>query len=101
MSDRDDRVLVLMPTARDGERTARLLTGAGLACAVCRDTEELGREMRRGAGAVLLTEEAVDRDGRLNAALSAQPPWSDFPLVVLARGSGGGHALRESMNATL
>lgn len=43
----------------------------------------------------------MDRDGRLNAALSAQPPWSDFPLVVLARGSGGGHALRESMNATL
>ena len=63
----------------------------------------LCREVRRGAGAVLLTEEAItaDKAGCLAAALNEQPPWSDLPLVVLAReGSSDGH-LRESMNATL
>jgi PAS domain S-box-containing protein len=101
----DDRVLVLMPTIRDGERTRRALEQAGLACAVCKDMDELCREVARGAGAALVTEEMVvaDRDGRLQGALRDQPPWSDLPLVVLA-GEGAslrGERLRESMNATL
>ena len=63
----------------------------------------LCREIRRGAGAVLLTEEAVtaDRAGCLAAALKEQPPWSDFPLVVLAREGSPTATCRESMNATL
>ncbi len=101
----DERVLVLMPTAKDGERTRRALAAAGLACAVCGDVSELCREIERGAGAALLTEEAVaaDRDGRLQGVLKAQPAWSDFPLVVLAREAADERRqlLRESMNATL
>lgn len=99
----DERVLVLMPTARDGERTARVLAEAGLACAVCDGLVQLCREIERGGGAALLTEEAVegDREGRLRAALEAQPPWSDFPLVVLARQGAEDAPIREAMNATL
>jgi PAS domain S-box-containing protein len=101
----DGRILLLMPTARDGERTRRALAAAGLDCAVCRDMGELCREVGRGAGTALLTEEALaaDRDGCLAAVLRNQPPWSDFPLVVLARaGSGGrGREIRESMNVSL
>ena len=103
MSGLDDRVLVLMPTAKDGARTARALAAAGLACTGCDNMDGLCREIDRGAGAVLLTEEAItsDKSGRLAAALKEQPPWSDLPLVVLAReGNSDGH-LRESMNATL
>ena len=99
----DERVLVLMPTMRDGERTAAVLAGAGIPCDVCSDIDHLSREIGRGAGLALLTEEAVegDRDGRLPETLTAQPPWSDFPLVIIAREVGRGHHIRESMNATL
>jgi PAS domain-containing protein len=99
----DERILVLMPTAKDGERTGRVLAEAGLNCAVCKDFSDLCHQIGRGAAAALLTEEAIegDRGGRLQEALRAQPPWSDFPLVVLARVEVHGHQIRESMNATL
>src|SRR4051794_5185749 len=92
-----------MPTAKDGERMGRVLAEAGLGCAVCKDVADLCREIRLGAGAAMLTEEAVvgDRDGCLFEELRGQPPWSDFPLVVVAREGSEGHLIRESMNATL
>jgi PAS domain S-box-containing protein len=99
----EERVLVLMPTARDGERTGRALSAAGIDCAVCRDVAELCREIASGAGAALLTEEAVEADhgGCLQNVLRDQPTWSDFPLIVLAREKEGGLQIRESLNATL
>ncbi len=100
----DERVLVLMPTAKDGERTGSALAAAGLSYAVCKDLPDLCREIIAGAGTALLTEEAVvgHRDGCLAEVLRDQPPWSDFPLLVLAReGERHGHLIRESMNATL
>lgn len=99
----DERVLVLMPTSRDGERTSHVLSEGGLECALCTDMDHLCREIERGAGAALLTEEAIegDRDGCLRQILKAQPPWSDFPLVVLARERAADAPIREAMNATL
>ncbi|WP_435017588.1 PAS domain S-box protein [Tundrisphaera sp. TA3] len=101
----DERVLVLMPTARDAERTLDLLAGAGMAGTACAGIADLCREMAAGAGAVLLTDEAVTGGdaARLSEALGSQPTWSDLPLVVLTReGTEGRHAtLRESTNATL
>ena len=101
----DDRILVLMPTAKDGERTRQALAAAGLDCIVCGDLAELCGEIERGAGAALLTEEVVARDpaGRLQKALRSQAHWSDLPLVVLARERTGDrdYLIRESMNATL
>jgi PAS domain S-box-containing protein len=96
-------VLALMPTARDGERMGLVLAGAGLEYALCVDVAHLRREIERGAGVALLTEEAIegDRDGLLRDALKAQPPWSDFPLVVLAAPGAEGAPIREAMNATL
>src|SRR5689334_10251971 len=80
-----DRVLVLPPTARDGAATRDLLAAAGVRCLVCTHIGEVRREAERGAGAAVVTAEAVlrDREGRLPGLLRAQPPWSDFPLVVL------------------
>src|SRR5262249_4392529 len=73
--------------------------------AVCKDLEELCREINAGAGVGLLTEEALaaDRAGALAAALQAQPAWSDLPLVVLAREGAEGRqaSFRESMNVSL
>ncbi len=81
------RVLVLMPTVRDAERTAVLLREVNVPCVPCAEIAELCRELRAGADVVLLTEEAVSRDssGQLAEALREQPAWSAIPLVVLAR----------------
>ena len=82
------RVLVLAPTTRDGEVTRTLLAQAGLTTAVCSDLTQLCREITLGAGAVLLTAEALASKGigELVATLKAQPSWSDLPLVLLLQG---------------
>lgn len=101
----DERVLVLMPSTQDAERTRALLAEAGMACTACADVEAVCRELDAGAGVVLLTDEAVTGVGmdRLASVLNSQPAWSDVPLVVLTReGAEGRHAaIRESANATL
>jgi signal transduction histidine kinase/CheY-like chemotaxis protein len=99
----DGRILILMPTPRDSARTARIFATASLPFTICENLDQLCRGIRAGAGVALLLEEICDSDraGCLQAALAEQPPWSDFPLVVLARAGGSGHRLRESMNVTL
>jgi signal transduction histidine kinase/CheY-like chemotaxis protein len=81
------RVLVLMPTPRDSERTATLLREANVPSLVCADLAELCRELRAGAGALLLTGEAIlqDEAGALPEALREQPAWSALPVIALAR----------------
>lgn len=100
---RDDLVLVLLPTSRDGQRTQEFLEKSGITCCICRDLAELCQDIELGAGAALVTEELLtgDRVGELAATLNSQPPWSDFPLVVLARQNATELPLRKAMNITL
>lgn len=81
------RVLVLMPTRRDAERTYQLLEEAGIVCSMCTDVADICRELRLGAGAVLLTDDAIlsDTGGQLAEAVRAQAPWATVPLIVVAR----------------
>src|SRR5262245_60322167 len=85
----EERVLVLAPTAADAALTEALLAEAGLAVSACPDLAGLCRELDRGAGAILLTEEvlAAGQPDDLVAALGRQPPWSDVPILLLS-GSG-------------
>src|SRR2546423_1051291 len=80
------RVLIFAPVARDAALTRALLVGAGLSAAVCRTIAEICAEIERGAGAVLLTEEALSDPqlDDLTAALVAQPPWSDISILLFA-----------------
>jgi signal transduction histidine kinase/CheY-like chemotaxis protein len=82
----DFRVLVLAPIGRDGTLTAQLLTQAGVACHVCASAAEVSGEIRRGAGAVLLTEEALadPKIDDLADTLHAQPAWADISLLLFA-----------------
>jgi signal transduction histidine kinase/ActR/RegA family two-component response regulator len=84
------RVLVLMPTLRDSQRTMVLLQEANVPSLICNDMAELCRELRFGAGAALLTEETLAQDagGQLAEVLQAQPAWSALPVLVLAREGG-------------
>ena len=65
-----------------------------MSCVICADVEQLREELKRGAGAVLLTEDAVARvrAGELMSAFQGQPSWSDIPIVMLVRGGGASPA---------
>lgn len=85
---RDERILVLAPVGRDAALAAATLAAAGLAVHVCAGFDALLREIASGAGALVLTQEALPGSATegLLAALADQPPWSDPPLVVLVGG---------------
>jgi signal transduction histidine kinase len=106
----DGRVLLLTPTGRDADLTARYLLAAGIAVEVCAGVGELCEKTDEGAGAALVAEEALSPEGarRLLDTLARQPPWSDFPLVVLTGGGesapGGTDILKslgDAVNVTL
>jgi signal transduction histidine kinase len=86
-----ERILVLAPRGRDAAVAVALLGEAGLEAEACPDLPALMRELGRGAGLAILTEEEVrTADLRpINAWLEAEPPWSDFPFLLLT-GRGGG-----------
>ena len=78
------RVLILAPIGRDAQLAAAALRSARLEGATCRDIETLCAELRDGAGAVMITEEALSAHAMscLREILERQPPWSDLPLIV-------------------
>jgi len=86
-----ERTLVLAPMGRDAQLATQILRNAGLGAVICRDLGELVAELRAGAGVALVVEEAFGEAQfpELVRWLDDQPPWSDFPFVVLAqRGAG-------------
>jgi PAS domain S-box-containing protein len=99
-ADLEQRVLLLAPTTKDAALTGALLRRAGVECAPCPDLAQLCRQLEAGAGAVLLPEEAVaqERKGPLVEWLARQPPWSDLPVLVLARPGADSAAVAQAMD---
>jgi signal transduction histidine kinase/CheY-like chemotaxis protein len=90
------RVLIFAPIGRDSSLTAELLSRADISCHICHSLDDVCIEQARGAGAILLTEEALvdPKIDDLAEALAAQPPWSDISVLLFA-GSDRSHvALR-------
>lgn len=83
----EQRVLLLLPTLRDAELTTSMLRKAEVVTHRCSDLVELTDELTLGAGAAIIAEEAVAREEsqRLKQWLDDQPPWSDLPIIMLAR----------------
>jgi signal transduction histidine kinase/ActR/RegA family two-component response regulator len=100
-NNRDERILILAPTGRDAEMTARFLTEAGMRGEVCAHVQELCREILIGSGLVFLTDEALTHEALqcLIEALAKQPAWSDLPLVVLTSGGGQTPENADALNA--
>lgn len=86
-----ERVLILAPYGRDAAVAAAVLREAGLDAEVCPDIGAVRRECEAGAGAALIVEEVLQEDDYSPLArwVETQPPWSDFPVIVLARRGGG------------
>jgi len=83
--DRSDLLLIVAPIGRDAELMGAQLRAAGLNSLACRDIHDVCVRMVKGGGALILTEEALQGESvhELLAALSAQPPWSEIPVVIL------------------
>jgi signal transduction histidine kinase/ActR/RegA family two-component response regulator len=81
------RVLIHAPRGRDASVVQSVLTSQRIESLVCGSEPELMAALEEGAASVILTEEALPQlvaDQHLFEWLRNQPPWSDFPFVVLA-----------------
>lgn len=86
-----ERALILAPAGRDAVIAARILAEAGVAIAVAPDLSALCEAMGEGAAMAMIVEEALlgaDLSG-VARLLAAQPPWSDFPFIILSRRGAG------------
>ena len=83
------RILLKTVTARDASITQTLLQRASIQSHACRSVAELVRELGKGVGALLISEEALADPDMSGVArfLQQQQPWSDLPVLVIA-GSG-------------
>ena len=89
--DKADRVvLVLAPLGRDAAVIEQVLRPLEVAIVRCASLVELTRNLGERATAAILTEEPLNGEGigPFQAWIDAQPPWSDFPFVVLAARHG-------------
>lgn len=88
------RVLVLAPIGRDAQAAAQHLAESKLDCVICGDVFDLLVKLGEGAAVALVTEEAFLRGGTqsLEKWVASQPPWSDFPFIVLTSRATSGAA---------
>ena len=87
-SDHDLRTIILAPTGKDKLLIAGLLERRQIPCHAVESVEDLCREIESGAGAAIVSEEALSARAirELHQVIEQQPPWSDFPLVLLTVG---------------
>lgn len=92
ISPLENRVLVCAPLGRDGVLIAETLSKEGIQAEAVPNIYELCTAAESGAGAAVITEEALDKNGlaRLSLTLQEQEPWSDLPIVILTSGGTDG-----------
>jgi len=80
------KVVVVTPNKPDSALAARFLAEHGIEARHCHGVGELLACLDASVGCVVLVEESlVEADvDPFHAALQAQPPWSDLPLLVIA-----------------
>jgi signal transduction histidine kinase/ActR/RegA family two-component response regulator len=90
-SPHPERTLILAPRGRDAVVAKGILRDARLHSEICLDLSEVVQEINRGADVAVLTEEATrSHDMReLVGWVASQPPWSDFPFILLTEHGGG------------
>lgn len=82
----ENRILILAPFGRDAQLILDALAMRRINAHVCPDARALIGELGKESAATILTEESLDEatTAGLREVLLQQPPWSDYPFVVLA-----------------
>jgi signal transduction histidine kinase len=85
---KNERVIIIAPVGQDAAAMATLLDTQGFETQICNGLAEYSRQIADCAGALLLTEEALESAQGLLLLdlLKAQPPWSELPLIILTSG---------------
>jgi len=98
VSTGDLAVLVLAPFGKDAALIERVLLQSAIPTRVVTSVQDLGVAISEEAGAAIIPEEVLQNGtiGALAQKLSAQPPWSDFPILVL---TGGGMSTASTESA--
>lgn len=102
-----ERFLIVAPAGRDADVIRQLLASAGLDAVVDNSGDLLLDSLcdGRAAGAVVTDEGLARMDqARLGEAIGDQPPWSDFPFILLTRRAKqreGSKTLETIVNATV
>jgi two-component sensor histidine kinase len=85
----DGPVLILAPHGRDGGIASSILREVGIDSIVCPTLETLVAQLDRAACAVITEEALLNADRRdLARWIDMQPPWSDFPFILLTHRGG-------------
>lgn len=81
----ESRVLIYTPTGKDGRLLSGVLERAQLECMVCSRSDDVLEELNKGAGALIVADEALTVEflNRIRPFLEKQQSWSDFPFLVL------------------
>ncbi len=84
----DKRVIIIAPVGQDAVAMAGALKSEGFETQICQRLNECSRQMAETAGALLLTEEALEsvQASHFLDVLRAQSPWSELPLIILTSG---------------
>lgn len=93
-------VLIHAPYGKDAGLIRNELQTAGFPAATCLTVEELCVRIGAGAGAALIADEALVPHAieLLTRYLKDQPPWSDFPLLVMTAGGAATGASRHRLH---
>src|SRR5690349_18668790 len=77
-----------------------MLAEHGIRCLICSDMPHLVEELSQGAGALLISEEAIPHQDQLfllGERLGSQPPWSDLPVLLLAHTGADSQSVRQTL----
>jgi signal transduction histidine kinase len=102
-----DRFLIVAPAGRDAEVVRQLLASARIEAVVDSTGDLLLEALRSGrASGAVVTDDALVRidQANLHAAIENQPPWSDFPFILLIRrglAREGSKAIEALINSTV
>ena len=90
MVEADDvSVLILAPHGRDGAVASAILGEVGIIATTCSGLEALVAGLDASACAVVTEEALLSADRRALADwVEQQPPWSDFPFILLTHRGG-------------
>lgn len=81
----DQRVLILLGSARDAEACAKTMSLSRIQALVCKSMDELCQQIQQGVGSLLVGKEILREEAmaKFTSSLSGQPTWSHVPIIIL------------------